>query len=132
MKKLNDLFKKILKKKPWKNKIIIDLNEFAIIKKVFRRSNKFLLCFFIFKLFLLFFYLMSGYQDFTTQSTIVILRIIMSNDIIILFFSVLNIITNINIQRKYSISISIVTLSVFNIFFSLFTLFLTFIVIVLY
>ena len=104
--------------------------KFNIINKILKKSNSIFLCFLFFKLFLLFFYIIGGYQAFTVTTTKLILRIIISNEVFLLFFSIMNIITNRSIKRKNYLSILVIVLSIISIFFAPITFLFVFFVIV--
>jgi hypothetical protein len=100
-----------------------------IINNTLNNSNKFFSIFFYFKLFLLFLYLLGSFQSFTLTTTKLLLRMILSNDIFIIFFGIINIIMNIE-GKVIKFKILILINSIFNIIFSLITIFISFTILI--
>ena len=101
-----------------------------LLKKVINKSILLILALFIFKIFLLFFYFISGYQLFTIAATKIILRIILSIDVLLIFFSIINIIKFFLDKERKNIIIKILLL-ILNIFFSIITFSFSFLILVI-
>ena len=104
--------------------------EFKKLNAVFKDSNKYFLLFFFFKLFLLFLYFLGSFQSFTQVSTRMILRVVLSNDIFIIFFGAVNI-AMIFINKESKGMVFILINSTVNILFAFVTVFLSFTILVL-
>ncbi len=94
--------------------------KFNLLSKIINKSFLLLTALFILKIFLFFFYFISGYQLFTTATIRLILRVIISNDILLFFISIISIIELFyNKSRKHKIIIFF--LLILNIIFIIFT-----------
>jgi|GEM_PF-5336237 len=107
------------------------MKDYKIINYIIEKTNIFLLSLFIFKLFLIFFYVISDYQLFMIETTKIILRISITNDVLIIFFSILSIIYRDNKKRDKKTRIYITIFSALNIIFALFTCLFAFFIIVI-
>ncbi len=99
------------------------MNDFRIISLIFKKVNLIFTSMFIFKLFLLFFYIIGSYQAFLITTNMIILRFIIITDVFLLFLGVLCIIVNFK-NRDIKKNLFIVFLFV-NIIFSMFTILLS-------
>ncbi len=104
--------------------------KFNLIKKIIDKTMLLLLTLFIFKIFLLLFYLISGYQLFAVITIKIILRIILSIDILLMFFSLINIIKTF-FEKGREKRITVIFLLFLNILFSMSTFFFAFVILVI-
>ena len=101
-----------------------------LMKKIINKSILFILVLFIFKIFLFFFYFISGYQMFSVITIKIILRITMSIDILLIFFSIVNII-KFFLSKKVEKKIIKILLLFLNILFSFITFSFAFLILVI-
>lgn len=94
--------------------------KFSLLSRIINKSFLFLAALFILKIFLFFLYFISGYQLFTTATIRLILRLLISNDILLFFASIVYIIDLfINKNRRHKIIIFF--LLILNIVFTILT-----------
>lgn len=103
------------------------MTKFVLLSNLFKRSHIFVLNFFVFKFFLCFFYVMGSYQAFTYETTQLILRLVISNDILIIFFSMVSFFTVYSMVRKVFSRVMVLLFSFFNIILSLVTMLFAFV-----
>jgi hypothetical protein len=106
---------------------MIQLN---LIKKIIDKSILFLLTLFIFKMFLFFFYFISGYQLFAVVTIKIILRMILSIDILLIVLSIINFIKYIFEKELKNRIVKLLLLGL-NFLFSLITFSSSFLILVI-
>ena len=90
-----------------------------IFDKVFPKIKKIVLLFFVFKIFILLFYFISNYQNFTNESISLILRILLANDSLLLFFCPITIFYIAKLKTIYIYKIIFILFLIINIIFCL-------------
>jgi hypothetical protein len=102
-----------------------------IVEKLLKQARIFTYCFFMFKILLLIFYVISGYQEFTVRTIHSILRIIIVNDIFLVMFIILSLV-DISVEKSVSRWDRVyVLLGISNILFSIITLVSSILIVVL-
>ena len=103
-----------------------------IVDKLLKQSRTFVYCFVMFKILLLLFYVISGYQAFTVRTIHSILRIMVVNDIFLLLFILLSLVhAAVNRSYRRGSGQLYLVLALSNMLFSLFTMSSAILIIVL-
>ena len=100
-----------------------------IIEKMFPYIKKLFSLFSVYKLFLILLYITSDIQNFTHDSTILIIRLLLFNDSILIFFSGLNIYISLKIKNKIE-KILFSVFSIISLLFCIITISISLIIII--
>lgn len=100
------------------------------LKVGFRKSTTFLFVFFFFKIFLVLFYIIGGLQSFTDSTLFLILRILLINDSILIFFALINIIAGFVVFHGLIKKVLIILFSLMNLVISVLTINMSLIILV--
>lgn len=105
--------------------------EFIILNKLLKKINSIFHALIILKIFIIFFYFISGFQSFLIYTTKIILRFLLSIDIVIVLTGILNFFTyKIRYKKKLSIMLIIIS-TLLNILFSFFTFILSLLILII-
>ena len=102
--------------------------KFNILNKLVLNLTNYIIILFIFKISLLLLYFIGDYQIFSNKTIKLLIRIILSNDIILIFFSFMDIF---NLFIKKNFKMPFLIFLIFNIIFSFITIFIALLTLVL-
>ncbi len=92
----------------------MDMNNSIILKKILPKTKNFTLLFFIFKIVVIIFYLISNYQNLTPDSIKFLLKILLLTDSFLFFICIMNIFYFINLKTFFLYKIVILIFSIIN------------------
>lgn len=95
----------------------------SILKNILSKSKKSTLLFFIFKIFVLIFYLISNYQNFTNESIRFILNILLLTDSLLFFSAIFNIIYILSLKTSLIYKIMFMIFLIVNVMWSIINIF---------